>query len=170
MGTKGNNYYLGIMHNENRQVFMKSPIADNNESSYEKIEYKLLPGPNKMLPKVFFCKGRIDEFAPSEEILRIYETGTFKKGNNFSIEDCHKLIDFFKVSIEKHEEWKNFNYRFSPTEKYKDISEFYKEVADQGYKITMKCIPQSYVDELVESGQLYLFQIYNQNYHGKKTL
>lgn len=161
---KGNNYYLGIMHNENRQVFMKPPIADNNESSYEKIEYKLLPGPNKMLPKVFFCKGRIDEFAPSEEILRIYETGTFKKGNNFSIEDCHKLIDFFKASIEKHEEWKNFNYRFSSTERYKDISEFYKEVADQGYKITMKCIPQSYVDELVESGQLYLFQIYNQNF------
>ena len=159
---KGNNYYLGVM--ENNKAFRDAPEADDSVDCYEKLEYKLLPGPNKMLPKVFFSNGRMDEFAPSEEILKIYRTGTFKKGKTFSLEDCHKLIDFFKASIEKHEDWKKFDFQFAPTESYRDISEFYKEIADQGYKITMKKISTSYIDELVETGQLYLFQIYNQDF------
>ena len=58
----------------------------------------------------------------------------------------------------------NFDFDFSETSSYKDIGEFYKEVQQQGYKISFKNIASSYVDELVENGKLYLFQIYNKDF------
>ncbi len=160
---KDGNYYLGVMDTKSNKAFEKIPDC-NSEDVYQKIMYKLLPGPNKMLPKVFFSKSRIEEFAPSEEIMSIYGKGTFKKGDNFNIEDCHKLIDFFKASIEKHPEWKEYGFKFSPTESYEDISGFYREVSEQGYKLTFKSIPAEYVDSLVNDGKLYLFQIYNKDF------
>jgi CRISPR-associated protein Cpf1 len=157
------NYYLGIMNRKSNQVIEKAPIAVTKQV-YQKMEYKLLPNPSKMLPKVFFSKSRIEEFAPDQELIKHYKEGTHKKGEKFSLEDCHRLIDFFKKSIEKHEEWREFHFQFSDTENYKDISEFYREVERQGYKITFKDIDESYINELVDNGQLYLFWIYNKDF------
>lgn len=49
-----------------------------------------------MLPKVFFSKSRIGEFNPSVRVREIYEKGTFKKGNDFNLEDCYAMIDFLR--------------------------------------------------------------------------
>lgn len=154
-------YYLAIMNKKHNKVFKDFP---SKGECYEKIDYKLLPGANKMLPKVFFSKSRIDEFAPSEELLNNYNKETHKKGGNFNINDCHALIDFFKASINKHEDWKNFNFKFSETYTYEDLSGFYREVEHQGYKISFRQISMSYIDELVEDGKIYLFQIYNKDF------
>lgn len=161
---KDNLYYLGIMKKSDRRVFLNVPETESTYNCYEKMEYKLLPGPNKMLPKVFFAKSNIDYYDPSPEIMRIYKEGTFKKGDNFNIDDCHDLIDYFKESLDKNDDWKIFDFDFSETSSYKDIGEFYKEVQQQGYKISFKNIASSYVDELVENGKLYLFQIYNKDF------
>ena len=138
----------------------QAPEAVTNHV-YRKMIYKLLPGPNKMLPKVFFSKSRIDEFAPSSALLTNYEKGTHKKGENFQLQDCHALIDFFKQSLEKHEDWSQFGFQFTDTKEYSDISGFYREVEQQGYKVTFQDIDADYIDKLVEEGKLYLFQIYN---------
>jgi CRISPR-associated protein Cpf1 len=156
-------YYLGIMNKKSNHV-LEEILEVQTENVYHKMEYKLLPGPNKMLPKVFFSKSRIKEFAPDEELLRKYKAGTHKKGENFNLEDCHKLIDFFKDSIQKHEDWSQFDFHFSDTETYEDISGFYREVEQQGYKITFKDVDACYIEQLVEKGQLYLFQIYNKDF------
>lgn len=156
-------YYLGILNRNCRKVIEQAPQAETG-NVYQKMEYKLLPGPNKMLPKVFFSKSRIGEFAPSLKVCEHYKRGTFKKGENFNLEACHELIDFFKDSINKHEDWSQFKFSFSDTSTYEDISGFYREVEHQGYKIMFRNIDQSYIDELVENGQLYLFQIYNKDF------
>lgn len=156
-------YYLAIMNKKHNKVFASKSIKDNGEC-YEKMNYKLLPGANKMLPKVFFSKSRIDEFAPSKELLENYEKGTHTKGENFNVQHCRQLIDFFKVSINKHEDWKNFGFKFSDTESYDDISGFYREVEQQGYKITFTNVSVDYVNQLVEDGKIYLFQIYNKDF------
>ncbi len=158
---KEGNYYLGIMSKEGSKAFSKLPEC-TDAKCYRKMVYKLLPGPNKMLPKVFFSKSRIAEFAPSPEIMQIYKNGTFKKGEGFSLSDCHKLIDFFKVSVEK--EWGMFGFKFSETESYNDISEFYREVSEQGYKISFVQVAESYIDKLVNDGKLFLFKIYNKDF------
>lgn len=160
---RGGYYYLGIMNKKANRIF-DADITPSDGDCYDKIDYKLLPGANKMLPKVFFSKSRIDEFAPSEDIINSYKKGTHKKGANFILSDCHKLIDFFKSSINKHEDWSRFGFHFSDTQTYKDISGFYREVEQQGYMLTSHKVSVSYVERMVDEGKLYLFRIWNKDF------
>lgn len=161
---KDGQYYLAIMDKKNNKSFVDvNPVTDG-EDVYEKIVYKLLPGANKMLPKVFFSNKNIDFFNPSKELLENYKNNTHKKGDSFNLNHCHQLIDFFKRSIEKHEDWKNFEFKFSDTKSYKDLSGFYREVEHQGYKITFNQISKDYINSLVEEGKLYLFKIHNKDF------
>ncbi len=185
-------YYLGIMHPRHKKLFdyskgindvgndKKNQARDElfadistSEGGYRKVVYKLLPGANKMLPKVFFSKSRIDYFSPSDEVQRIRNTASHSKSGNpqkgfakaeFRRKDCHTIIDFYKASINRHPEWKAFGFHFSPTESYEDLSGFYREVEQQGYSMDFHSIRESYIDECVESGKLFLFQIYNKDF------
>lgn len=158
-------YYLAVMGKSHNKAFANAPeITSYDEDFYEKMEYKLLPGPNKMLPKVFFATKNIDVFQPSDRILDIRKIESFKKGATFNKAECHEFIDYFKESIEKHDDWSQFGFEFTPTEKYNDISEFYREISDQGYSVSFNKLSKSYVDELVENGYIYLFQIYNKDF------
>ena len=156
-------YYLGIMDKKSNRIF-DADVTPADGDCYDKIDYKLLPGANKMLPKVFFSKSRIDEFAPSEAIIDKYKRGTHKKGKDFSLTDCHRLIDFFKSSISKHEDWSKFGFRFSDTKTYEDISGFYREVEQQGYMLSSHPVSASYIHQLVDEGKLYLFRIWNKDF------
>lgn len=160
---KDGKYYLGIMNTSANKAFVNPPVA-KTEKVFKKVDYKLLPIPNQMLPKVFFAKKNIDFYNPSPEIYANYKKGTHKKGNIFSLEDCHNLIDFFKESISKHEDWSKFGFKFSDTASYNDISEFYREVEKQGYKLTYTDIDETYINDLIERNELYLFQIYNKDF------
>lgn len=156
-------YYLAIMNKKHNRVFDVKNMPESGDC-YEKMEYKLLPGANKMLPKVFFSKSRINEFAPSEQLMANYRNETHKKGASFNIHDCHALIDFFKSSINKHEDWSRFGFHFSDTNTYEDLSGFYREVEQQGYKISFRNVSVDYIHSLVEEGKIYLFQIYNKDF------
>lgn len=158
-------YYLAVMGKSHSKAFVNAPeITSDDEDYYEKMEYKLLPGPNKMLPKVFFASKNIDTFQPSDRILDIRKRESFKKGATFNKSECHEFIDYFKDSIEKHDDWSQFGFKFTPTENYNDISEFYREISDQGYSVSFNKISKNYVDELVDNGYIYLFQIYNKDF------
>lgn len=155
-------YYLAIMDKKEAKVLSK--VMPSEGECYEKMVYKLLPGANKMLPKVFFAKSRLAQFSPSKTLLDNYKKGTHKKGKNFNIADCHALIDYFKQSIDKHEDWSKFGFRFSDTSIYEDMSGFYREVEQQGYKISFTNVSIAYINQLVEEGKMYLFQIYNKDF------
>lgn len=162
---KNDFYYLAVMDKSHSKVFVNAPeITSEDEDYYEKMEYKLLPGPNKMLPKVFFASRNIDKFQPSDRILDIRKRESFKKGATFNKSECHEFVNYFKESIKKHDDWSKFGFEFSPTESYNDISEFYREVSDQGYYISFSKISKNYIDKLVENGYLYLFKIYNKDF------
>ncbi len=161
---KDNCFFLAIMDKKHNNLFSKFPAVNDSNECYEKIDYKLLPGPNKMLPKVLFSSKKAELFKPQKDILALYKNGEFKKGDAFNLSKCHQLIDFYKHSISIHEDWQTFNFDFSPTNKYQDISQFYNDVQTQGYKIGFQKISSSYIHELVEQGHLYLFQIYNKDF------
>lgn len=172
---KDDQYYLGISSKGNSTVISKYIQKNNFKSNdyFEKIDYKLLPGPYKMLPKVFFSKKDIKYFSPSEEIISIRNYASYSKNGTpqdgfdkkeFNITDCHKLINFYKFSLNKHPEWKNFNFNFKPTNQYKDINEFYQDVEDQGYNLSFKNVDSEYILNLVDSGKLFLFKIYNKDF------
>ena len=96
--------------------------------------------------------------------MKGYEKGKHKKGENFDINFCYELIDWFKTAINLHEDWKKFGFKFSDTKSYKDISDFYREVTEQGYKLTFINIPESEINKMVSEGKLYLFQIFNKDF------
>ena len=157
-------FYLGIMNKIHNKVFLQSEIKTEGPC-YKKMVYKLIPGPNKELPHVFLSAKGINIYKPSQEMLENYEKGTHKKNSdNFNINDCRKLIDYFKASIEKNNDWNKFEFCFSDTSSYKDISEFYKEVHDQAYKMSFCDVAVSYEDKLVNEGKLFLFKIYNKDF------
>lgn len=165
---KDGKFYLGIFNPKDKPKFDNNEICDSSDC-YEKMVYKLLPGPNKMLPKVFFSTKGQEIFNPPKEILLGYEQGKHKKGDDFDKQFMFNLIDWFKYAINQHEDWKNFNFKFSDTNTYEDMSGFYKEVEQQGYKITFQKINEEKINSFVDSGKLYLFQIYNKDFAEKST-
>ena len=84
------------------------------------------------------------------------------------------FIDFYKDAVAKHPIWSKFNFVYSPTESYEDIGAFFNEVSKQAYKIRFSYIEESQINEWINNGQLYLFQLYNKDYaegaHGRKNL
>jgi hypothetical protein len=160
---KGNNYYLGIMNKKYNDIFDSIPGLTTTDYC-EKMNYKLLPGPNKMLPKVFFSKKGVQFYKPSQEIIRLYNKKEFKKGDTFNKNSLHKLINFYKESIAKTEDWSVFQFKFKNTKDYADISQFYKDVERQGYKISFDKIDWEYILSLVDEGKLFLFKIYNKDF------
>ena len=164
---KDGKYYLGIFNPKDKPKFPAEESTDSN--CYKKIIYKLLPGPNKMLPKVFFSTKGQETFLPPKDILLGYEEGKHKKGDNFDKEFMYKLIDWFKDAINRHEDWRKLNFKFSDTKSYEDMSGFYKEVELQGYKISFKNIFTKTIDDFIKAGKLFLFQIYNKDFAEKST-
>lgn len=166
---KDNNYYVGIYNPKNKTKQLSVLNSNTSSGCYKKMVYKLLPGPNKMLPKVFFSKKGRAEYNPPEDILKNYELGKHKKGDFFDLKFCHELIDWFKDSINRHPDWKKFDFKFSTTSSYEDIGSFYREVESQGYKITYADVSESTINTMVDLGQLFLFQIYNKDFAKNTT-
>ena len=163
-------YHLNIDDKDNekskskKNSLKKELIGTDQDECYEKINYKFLADPSKNFPRVFFSKKRKAFFNPSDKIQNIIEQKTYTKGKNFKLEDCYELINFYKDSLKKHYDWKKFEFKFSDTTQYKDISDFYHEVSSQGYKLSFDKIKSSYISEKVKKGNLYLFKIYNKDF------
>lgn len=169
---KDGKYYLmiGVTNSLPKLEVCDSSIPDY----YEKVDYRLLTGANKMLPKVIFSKAHINEFCPDNEIMRIKTTETFKKGPQFSPDDCHKLIGFYQDCIYKSDWGEKFGFKFKSPSEYEDISKFFREIETQGYRLVKQRVDSKDIDSLVEEGKVYLFQIYNKDFseysHGKPNL
>lgn len=167
---RDNKYYLAIFNPKNKpdKKKMEGHLNKEKATDYKKMVYRLLPGVNKMLPKVFLSKKGIAEYNPSNYILDGYELKKHVKSQNgFDINFCHDLIDYFKDCLNKHSEYRKFEFKFTNTEDYNDISEFYNEVEKQGYKIEWTYLSQEDVDTWEKNNSIYMFQIYNKDFSDK---
>lgn len=170
--------YLVILTNESKKFFEKKKdnliYSQKDDADWQKMEYKLIAGASKALPKAFFSEKWTSKNSTPADIETIYKNGAFKKGEEFRKIDLHKLIDFYKDELEKypsHEEnySKIFKFAFTDTSKYESIDQFYIEVDRQGYKLEFVNINKTVLDKAVEDGKIYLFEIRNQDYNdGKK--
>ncbi|MBI5614149.1 type V CRISPR-associated protein Cas12a/Cpf1 [Candidatus Gottesmanbacteria bacterium] len=177
---KENQYFLGIMKKGHSKIFSdrnETQYSDSMDSrSYEKMVYKFFPDPSKMFPKVCFSEKGINYFNPPKKVLDIYEKAEFKKGDSFNIYSMHELIDFYRNCLTMYEGWKDYDFKnLRPTQEYTDnIGEFYTDVSRDGYRISFKNISQDYINKKNLNGELYLFEIYNQDFAigktGKKNL
>lgn len=170
---KEGRYYLGVMKKGNTRIFddrnanALRPSSDGG--SYEKMEYKLFPDPAKMMPKVCFSAKGLEFFDPPTDVMEIYEGGKFKKGESFDVESMQRLIGFYKECLTTYPGWKVYDFsEVKDSEEYtENIGEFYADVARAGYRISFVEIPESYVREKNEAGELYLFEIHNKDWNLK---
>lgn len=160
-------YYIGIF---NAKAKMKLTESDTpSDGDYKKMVYKLLPGPNKMLPKAFFSKKGLETYGENKYIHEGYNYGLHKKGDNFDLKFCHDLIDYFKDCISRHPDWSKFGFEFSDTQSYKDTSDFYNEITKQAYKISFSYVSEEEIKKLVSNGNMFLFKLYNKDYSSYST-
>lgn len=172
---KNGKYYLGLMKKGNNKIFddkNRNKFSEKIESGkYEKVVYKYFPDQAKMFPKVCFSEKGRNFFNPSEEILSIYEKSEFKKGDTFSLPKMQRLIDFYKDCLFKYDGWKCYNFKnIKSTKEYgENIGEFFGDVAKDGYKIYFQDISESCINQKNQNNELYLFEIYNQDFAKGKT-
>lgn len=173
---KDKKYYLGLMLKKSNKIFtdkFKNEIyGGTNNGYYEKMYYKFMADPKKDFPKGCFSKKGIDIYKPSQEIMEIYQEESFKKNNDkFSIDKLHKLIDFYRECLPLHPSWKIFDFRnLKDTDEYNDnIGEFYKDVEKNSWKIWFEKVSEKYINEKVENGELYLFEVYNKDFSKEST-
>lgn len=174
-------YFLALPANKKENhIFDKTKnklLFESDGAGWEKMEYKYLPGPNKMLPKVAFAKTNLlstdnpqGYFAPPDDILRIRQEETFKKDNEkFNHCDLAVWIDYFKDCISKYPDWGVFDFQFKPSSEYKDVSQFYRDVSKYGYKISFTPASYQKLQALNNEGKIYLFEIYSKDF-GMKSV
>lgn len=161
---ENNKYYLGVL---NKLSEIKTEIPEKSNSSFKKMFLKAIVGPNKALPHAFLSGKGIDTFNPSPELLENYKNKKHIKGENFDINFCHELIDYFKNCMKTYKNYKDFTFNFSQTETYNDISEFYAEVVEAGYNLEMKGVDKDYILKSADEGNIFLFEITNKYLSGK---
>ena len=154
-------YYLAILNPTYKKVF--GGVLPSDGDCYEKMDFKQIKDPFKSLPHKFFSAKGLKNYAPPQEIMDIYNNGTYKKGDSFSLDDCHKLIDFYKSAIAKTPDWAKFGFSFSDTSTYGDINAFYTEVDEQSYYVNFRPVSAAYINQMVDDGRLYLFQLWNKD-------
>lgn len=163
---KEDNYYLAVIDKSDSQCLMGLK-EDTGGDNYDKLNYKLISGASKSLPHVFFTKKDMKKYGASDSVISVYTNKTYAKGEKFDLKACHELIDYYKSALNQYSWGNDFNFKFSDTESYGGIDEFFREVDDQGYVISFDKVSSVKVDELIEMGKVYLFQIYNKDFSEK---
>ena len=163
---KSGKYFLGLLNAQSSAKVRKSVLeceasADCEEDCYERMVYKYLPSPVKMLPKLFFSKKGIEAHNPPAELI---DKAT---RNN----DPTSLIRFYQKAILQYNngDYRAFNFKFKRPEEYASTNDFFHDVEQQNYHINFKKIPVRKIKEFVENNTLFLFEIYNKDFSEKST-
>lgn len=73
-------------------------------------------------------------------------------------------IDFCKEFLNSYVGTQEFNFILKPNEQYESLDEFYKDVDSQGYNVKFINLEENKINELIDQGKIYLFQIYNKDF------
>lgn len=169
---KNGKYFLGLLNSKSSAkerkavVECEATIEDSRQECYERMIYKYLPSPVKMLPKIFFSKKGIEAYNPAEELVD-------KSTRNADVE---KLVRFYQNAIPKYNngDYQAFNFVFKKPEEYSTVNEFYGDIEKQNYRLDFKKVPAGKIKEFIENETLFLFEIYNKDFSdnsgGRKNL
>lgn len=173
-------YELIVMDTKSNKVFDKTKNPElfaTYSNEYQKMEYKLLPGPNKMLPKVAFADSNRGLFAEVFKkypyIEEIRKNETFKK-EKMVRKDLTTWIAFYQDILKTYPDWKKFDWNLKSPEEYGDVSKFYRDVQVQGYKLSFVSVNNEILNKLENEGKIYRYQIKNKDWNkfskGSKNL
>ena len=77
-------------------------------------------------------------------------------------------IEFTKKWLKSYKSSRRFQYNnLKVSNDYHSLDEFYKDIDQNGYDISFVDVPERYINEKINKGELYLFQIYNKDFSKK---
>jgi len=161
-------------------------IEDGDKNCYTKVNYFYIPNTNRMVPKCTlslkdvkkqFANKNTDEVVLEDgfnqpltitrELFTLYSkrADLAKSMNNEYKKFLTLYIDFAKEFYKKYTSATVFDISsLKDTSEYKNIKDFFTDLDKLSYKVTFTEIPENKMNELIDSGKLYLFQIYNKDY------
>lgn len=169
---KNDLYYLAIMHPDCRNILDKERVSSNGDC-YEKMDYKqisLSSGVGGFVRKCFSSAQEYGWHCPENclnEDGKIIIKDDEAQPHLKAIIDCYK--DFFDKYKKDGFEYKDFNFKFLESHEYEKLSDFFRDVEQQGYKISFRKVSVNYIDNLVKEGKLYLFKIYSKDFSTGKN-
>jgi len=168
-------YYLGIV-NEKLAKEDEDELKTPTSKVIKKVVYDFQKPDNKNTPRLFI-RSKGTAFAPAvsqynlpiESVIEIYDKGLFKKeyrkiNPQVYKESLIKMIDYFKLGFTRHDSYKHYSFNWKDSSEYNDISEFYADVMSSCYQLKFEDTNFEKLLSLVDSGKLFLFQIYNKDY------
>lgn len=168
-------YYLGIV-NEKLAKEDEDELKTPTSKVIKKVVYDFQKPDNKNSPRLFI-RSKGTAFAPAvsqynlpiESVIEIYDKGLFKteyRKINPQVykESLIKMIDYFKLGFTRHDSYKHYSFNWKDSSEYNDISEFYADVMSSCYQLKFEDTNFEKLLSLVDSGKLFLFQIYNKDY------
>jgi|GEM_PF-216916 len=181
--------FLGIMRKDKNISFQKEWCEGRGKKKtiiqnslykidegeiWEKMEYKQIAAPTGIggfVRKCFNTAQKLGWQCPNDCLNsegKIITKNEEARRNLKVIIDCYK--DFFNKYEKDGFKYINFNFKFKNSNEYETLNDFFVDVENQAYKISFERISKNKLDELVEDGKVYLFEIKNQDANnGKKS-
>ncbi len=164
---KGESYYLAIMDKKSNHAFDVDKLPCEGPC-YEKMNYKQIALPMGLGAFVRKCTGSAKKLGWTCPSTLLNKDGKIIIKDDEAIDVLPELIECYKNFLDIYEKdgfkYKDFNFHFKPTCEYKKLSHFFSEVPMQGYKLTFRNVSEKFINQLVNEGKLYLFQIWNKDF------
>jgi CRISPR-associated protein Cpf1 len=161
-------YFLWILKNNKVFDIYKYKTWD----FYEKMNYKQLNNVYRQLPRFAFSNAKREIYWITSELEKIKEEFDIfqknkEKWEKFDLVKLRKLIDCYKkwfIATYENE----FDLEKIKNTDYTDLSSFYDDIEKKTYKLHFSKIDLNFIEEKVNSWDLYLFQIYNKDFSETK--
>lgn len=186
---KEGNYYLAVMTPKSNKIFdydelaedsktkaeekfecRKNILVSRSEDCYRKINYKQIASVGKDIftlcwddtKNTAVRKTKNRESVWGKEITRIKESKSYQNNERDRLTYFSYLLKCAKSY------WKHFALELKEAEDYESLSELLSSIGNQGYSISFDNIRETYVEDKVNNGELYLFKIYNKDFSSNK--
>ncbi len=164
---KDGRYFLAIMDKKANHAFDLEDLPCD-ESNFEKMDYKQIALPMGLGAFVRKCTGSAKKLGWTCPPNLLNKDGKIIIKDDEAINVLPELIECYKNFLDIYEKdgfkYKDYNFHFKPTCEYEKLSHFFSEVPMQGYKLTFRNVSESFINQLVNEGKLYLFQIWNKDF------
>lgn len=162
---KSSDFYLVIMNRDSKNIFKENFENDGSCTYYEKIVCKQIP----KAPRYISIK-QIKPQKPPQQILEILEKKK-KDSKSLDSKEICTFIDYCQNDFLKNynmlidENGENyFSFHFKKPSEYTTLNDFFSDVEKQAYSIKYEKISEDYIEQLVNEGKIFLFQIFNKDF------
>lgn len=179
-----NNKYLAILTHQNtdffnkqaifgkgrNKVITKNPLYNVDGEFYEKMDYKQIATPTGVGGFVRKCFKAAQDYGWICPSSCLNSEGKIIIKNDEAASNLEELIDCYKDFFSKYEKdgfkYKNYNFVFKNSDQYGNLNEFFIDLEKQAYMLSFPDnarVNKATLDEAVEDGKVYLFEIRNKD-------